>query len=79
MNDKTMRIVDVGAPVDGKKTSPIGTETAEDEALIPPDTATGDPVCWFNDQEFGQDEMVYSGNDILRCDGGIWVRAGRRQ
>ncbi len=67
-----MKIVEVGEPEEGKRTSPIWVEGGDVEK-------TGQPICWFNDQEFAEDEMVYSGAEILRCDAGVWVRSGQRQ
>ena len=76
--DKTMRIVEVGAAEDGKRTSEIvdeeGVDVRVEQTIVP-----GAGACWFNDQEFDHDEMIYSGNDILRCDAGKWVRAGTKK
>lgn len=75
--DKTMRIVEVGAPEDGKRTSEIvdeeGVDVRVEQTIVP-----GAGACWFNDKEFDHDEMVYSGNQILRCDQGKWVRSGNK-
>jgi hypothetical protein len=76
--DKTMRIVDVGVAQSGKQTSPIALESDEDFDVMRQEVAD-EAVCWFNDQQFGHDDVVFSGNDILRCDKGIWLRAGRRE
>lgn len=76
--DKTMKIEDVGAPKSGARTSPIARED-DDEFEVVNQEVPDEPVCWFNDKTFEQGAMVYSGNDILRCDTGVWHRCGSRK
>jgi len=36
----------------------------------------GEPVCVFNNTRYPAGERVCSGDALLRCDYGIWVREG---
>jgi hypothetical protein len=76
--DKTMKIADMGPVQADARTSPLAIESDEDYDVIRQEVED-EAICWFNDQQFAHDDVIFSGNDILRCDKGLWVRAGRRQ
>lgn len=65
----------VGIPQADLRTSPILEEGDEDygeaEMNLEPE-----PVCYFNGVTFQQGDYVCSGNDLLHCDRGVWVRQG---
>jgi hypothetical protein len=65
----------VGTQDPDRKNSPIAWESDEDtEALR--ESLPDEPVCFFNDAEFGNGVIVESGDVELRCDRGVWVPAG---
>ena len=67
------QLPDVGAPDPELKTSPIADERDEDTDVLR-QQMPGDVVCYFNDRGFGHGEEVRSGESILRCTYGLWVR-----
>lgn len=65
----------VGAPDPELRTSLIIEETDEDfEVLEQEAPETG--MCYFNDIAYREGQRVCSGNELLRCQGGAWVREG---
>lgn len=64
----------VGAPDPELKTSPIVWETDEDIDILRQEVEG--PLCFFNGRAFAHDAHVQSGSIRLRCDHGLWVRAG---
>jgi hypothetical protein len=69
------RIVDVGAQDQELKNSPIADEGDEDtEALR--EALPGAPVCYFNGIAYSHGAIIKSGSQALRCERGLWVRAG---
>jgi hypothetical protein len=71
----TSTIRKVGSQDPDRKNSPIAWETDEDtEALR--ESLPGEPVCFFNDTEFGDGVIVESSDVELRCERGIWVPVG---
>jgi hypothetical protein len=65
----------VGAPDPELRTSPILEEQDEDFEVLKLETP-GEPVCYFNNRSFPQGARVCSGEALLRCDYGIWIRIG---
>jgi hypothetical protein len=65
----------VGAPDPDLKNSPIALETDEEFEVIKQEEP-GEPVCYFNSKAFKHNTHVCSGDTLLRCDYGIWVRVG---
>jgi len=66
----------VGAPDPELKTSPI---LDEDEEELSFDAELEAPVCYFNGTTYPLGQYVLSGDEILRCDRGVWVRRGERK
>lgn len=66
---------DVGAPDPELKNSPIAEETDEDFEVLRQEVP-GEPGCVFNGVSYAQGTLVCSGDELLRCDFGIWVRQG---
>ena len=74
MTDR-IHVPQVGAPDPEMKTSPIAEETDEDVDVIRQEVP-GEPVCYFNNLAYKQSAHVCSGSTLLRCDYGVWIRAG---
>jgi hypothetical protein len=68
-------IPNVGAVDPELDTSPIADEGEEDFEVLR-QALPGEPVCQFNGQSFPNGAHVCSGGGLLRCEYGIWVRAG---
>jgi len=67
-------IQQVGAPDATRETSPI-VEEQEDEELALAAEPEG-CACWFNGERFSLGDYVVSGDELLRCEEGSWVRKG---
>lgn len=65
----------VGAPDPEKRNSPIIEETSEDFAMMGTETEEG-AACYFNGAAFKDHDHVCSGDELLRCQRGAWVRIG---
>lgn len=65
----------VGAPDPERRTSPILGEETEDD-ILSLDRKSEGGACYFNDVRYALGQRVYSGNEILRCERGVWVHAG---
>lgn len=69
-------LMQVGAPDPELANSPILDESADDEQ----DGADAESVtfatCHFNGQEFADGSQVCSGDELLQCSRGSWLRAG---
>jgi hypothetical protein len=65
----------VGAPVPDLRTSPVLEETDEDYETAAR-SAPEDAVCYFNNALYRAGEYVCSGDELLHCFGGVWVREG---
>lgn len=65
----------VGAPDPEKHNSPIFEETAEDFEVAGME-AIESPVCYFNDIAYDHNALVCSGDELLQCDRGNWIRLG---
>ncbi|MBF6647364.1 hypothetical protein [Methylobacter sp. BlB1] len=65
----------VGAPDPELNTSPILEEyplEAQDFKLQQP----GAKSCLFNNRRYDHDAYVCSGDNLLHCDYGVWIKAG---
>ncbi|MDH5711104.1 MAG: YnjH family protein [Gammaproteobacteria bacterium] len=51
-------------------------EENNDESEVLRQEVPGEPVCYFNNQNFPNGAHVKSGGSILRCVYGIWIQAG---
>ncbi|SCZ66329.1 hypothetical protein [Thiohalomonas denitrificans] len=65
----------VGAPDPEKRNSPIVEETAEDFEVVEQELGEA-PVCYFNGKNYADKSMVCSGDELLRCERGQWLRLG---
>lgn len=65
----------VGSPDPELRTSPI-LEEFDDDYLVLKQQVPGEPVCYFNDKKYPHGTYVCSGDSLLRCDYGIWIRTG---
>lgn len=68
----TAHIPQVGAPDPELRTSPIFDEF--DELSLDMELQSG--VCYFNNVEYASGQRVLSGDELLQCDRGVWVRGG---
>lgn len=68
-------VPDVGAPDPEKRNSPVVEETAEDFEVVEQEIVES-PVCYFNDKAYSHKSLVCSGDELLRCDRGQWIRLG---
>lgn len=64
--------VNVGIPDPELKNSPI-LEPIPDEEPPPVVDETGFVGCYFNDERFDHGAYVQSGDQLLRCEHGIWI------
>lgn len=64
----------VGAPDPERKTSAIIEQ--RDEEIDVAGQEDADAGCVFNDRSFAHGVYVCSGSELLRCERGVWVRAG---
>ncbi len=62
----------LGRPI---RSSPIAEELDDDLEMLRQELP-GEPVCVFNNRDYASGERVCSGDTLLRCDYGIWVREG---
>ena len=65
----------VGAPDPELNNSPV-VDAAEREFDPLKLQVPGEPVCFFNSVSYPHGSFVHSGTVLLRCDYGVWVRAG---
>ncbi len=68
-------VTHVGAPDPESRNSPIIEETSEEFEVIAQEAPEA-PVCWFNGVSFTHASYVCSGDELLVCDHGSWVRMG---
>jgi hypothetical protein len=73
---KSVDVANVGVPDPELKSSPILDSEIEDGEFFGADRETG--VCYFNGIRYPDGDFIYSGDDILRCENGVWVRTGAR-
>lgn len=72
-------LAQLGAPDPERNTSTIIDESEYDENAASPDLEREAPACYFNDEAFAHGECVQSGDELLQCDRGVWVRRGERR
>lgn len=73
---KTLHVPRVSAPDPRLKSSPI--LDAKDDELLSFDRELEEAVCFFNGASYADGQHVQSGNDLLRCEHGVWVRTAER-
>ncbi|GMQ96076.1 MAG: hypothetical protein BMS9Abin14_575 [Gammaproteobacteria bacterium] len=70
---KIIDAVDVGALDSELKSSPVvDAETEEGEFSA---TERDTKVCYFNGIRHPVGDYICSGDELLRCDNGVWVRS----
>lgn len=67
----------MSAPDPELKTSPIFDE--EDDELLSFDRELEESVCFFNDVSYADGQHVQSGDDLLCCEHGVWLRKAERR
>ncbi len=65
----------VGAPDPEHRCSPIVEETSEDFDVAGMEAVEA-PVCYFNGKVYADGAYVCSGDELLRCARGVWLREG---
>jgi hypothetical protein len=65
----------IGAPDPELNTSPIAEDNNEETEVLRQEVP-GEPVCYFNDRKFENDDFVKSGSSVYKCNYGIWIPAG---
>ena len=50
-----------------------------DETAASPDLELEAPTCYFNDEAFAHRDTVQSGDEVLQCDRGVWIRKGEKR
>lgn len=71
---KIQGIADVGAPDPELECSPVMDSEVEEGEFAGVDA--GANVCYFNGIRYPSGEYIRSGDELLRCEDGVWVRAG---
>lgn len=71
---KTLGVTDVGAPDPELENSPVLDSEMEEGEFAGADAET--QVCYFNGVLFPSGDYVRSGDELLRCENGVWVRCG---
>ncbi len=70
-----IHVSQVGAPDPELKNSPIAQEGDEEFEVLKHEEP-GEPLCFFNGKSYPHGTYVCSGDSLLRCDYGIWIRVG---
>ena len=73
---KNTGVADVGVPDPELKNSPVIDAEIEEGEFSGVDSDA--QVCYFNGIRYPVGDYVCSGDDILRCENGEWVRTGSR-
>jgi hypothetical protein len=71
---KIIDIADVGAPDPELINSPVIDSEIEEGEFSGTDSDT--QMCYFNDIRYPVGDYVCSGDELLRCENGVWVRSG---
>lgn len=71
---KTPRPPRVGAPDPELNTSPIFDENDDNLLSLDRELETG--ACYFNNVSYATGQYVHSGDELLHCERGVWVRTG---
>ena len=65
---------DVGAPDPESENSPIMDSEIEEGEFSGADRDV--QVCYFNGIRYPAGDYICSGDDLLHCENGVWVRSG---
>jgi hypothetical protein len=71
---EAINVVNVGAPDPELKNSPILDRESEEFEMLDLELESG--VCYFNAIAYRDGEYVCSGNELLHCERGVWIRKG---
>lgn len=71
-----IHITNVGAPDPELRNSPILDESDYDEQLGMDADSLDTARCQFNGADFANGSMICSGDELLRCSHGTWLRCG---
>ena len=66
----------VGAPDPELRNSLVIEDTDERYEEMEQQVSETHLQCYFNDVAYAHGTLVCSGNEMLRCDNGVWLRAG---
>jgi hypothetical protein len=66
-------VADVGAPDPELKSSPVVDSEIEEGEFSGIELDV--QVCYFNGVRYASGDYVCSGEDLLRCENGVWVRS----
>ncbi len=69
-----LNVPDVGAPDPELKNSPIFDRESNGFELM--DLELESRVCYFNNVAYADGDYVCSGNELLHCEHGVWIRKG---
>lgn len=69
-----VNVPDVGAPDPELKNSPIFDRESEEFEMLDLELESG--VCYFNGVDYANGTYVCSGNELLHCERGVWIRKG---
>ncbi len=72
---QSLNLKQVGAPDPELKNSPVIMEIDEEREYMKQEIP-GEPVCYFNNESYGNGSLICSSNILLRCDHGIWIQSG---
>ena len=73
---KAPGVADVGPPNPDLKNSPIVDDEIEEGEYAGIDESV--EVCYFNGIRYASGDYVYSGDELLRCENGVWIRSEAR-
>ena len=73
---KSVDVDDVGAPDPELKNSPIIDAEIEEGEFLGYDREA--QVCYFNGIRYPHGDYICSGDELMRCENGAWVRTGSR-
>lgn len=71
---QTSGVTEVGAPDPELKNSPVVDSELEEGEFFAIEREV--EVCYFNGVRFPSGDYVRSGDELLRCENGVWVRSG---
>ena len=67
-------VAEVGAPDPELKNSPVIDDEIEEGEFS--DIEREVQVCYFNGVRYASGDYICSGDELLRCENGVWVRSG---
>lgn len=73
---KIIDVADVGAPDPELENSPVIDSEIEEGEFWGTDSDA--QVCYFNGIRYPVGDYICSGDELLRCENGVWVRSGSR-